>query len=154
SSLEEEQPTTLSIVYYLQIYHKKLQEQYSPMGSLGMPTFFSSLSGYFHESYHSKLKRTSSYSHGLIGKAFFLLILLSFLIFNTFFISFSNYFFFESRVELCFVSLISSRVTFLLELCLDLYSGSIGASHRIVSLDCRKRADSEKVGFDYGTKKI
>src|SRR6185295_13342224 len=104
SSLEEEQPTTLSIVYYLQIYHKKLQEQYSPMGSLGMPTFFSSLSGYFHESYHSKLKRTSSYSYGLIGKAFFLLILLSFLIFNTFFIPFSNYFFFESCDTLDLVS--------------------------------------------------
>ena len=37
---------------------------------------------------------------------------------------------------------------------LDLYSRSIGASHKIVALDRKKRADSEKVGFDFRTKKI
>src|SRR5438128_9548876 len=98
-SLEKKQPTTLFIAYYLQIHCKKLQEQYSPMGSLSMPIFFSSPSCYFHKSYYIKPKRTS-YSHRIIGKTFFLLILLSFLTFNIFFIFFSNYFFFEFCVTL------------------------------------------------------
>src|SRR5437764_7477514 len=34
------------------------------------------------------------------------------------------------------------------------YSGSIDASHKIVALDRKKRADSKKVGFDFRTKKM